>query len=136
MENKELEKGFTYEGQKDRTPRGSIQHLRFVISDFIYDPVMQEECAFVVNMTSLHNLPNEDKSCVLDESDHPAIEHPSYILYKEAKRIEKSYILNGITRGEFIPKGKMSPELLAKIQQGAIDSLDTPDFLEDYQPYF
>ena len=132
----DLKKGSVYDGQKDNTPSGLIKHLRFVISDFIYDDIMNAECAFVVNMTSAHDLPTQDNSCILYEADHPSIEHKSYISYQNAQRLEKSYILSKIESGEFVLKEEMSPELLKKIQEGANISDDTPKFIEMYKGAF
>ena len=56
----EVQKRFTYYGQKDRTARGEITHLRFVISDFKFDDDTHKECALVVNMTSCHNSSKDD----------------------------------------------------------------------------
>lgn len=48
--SEEVQKRFTYYGQKDRTARGEITHLRFVISDFKFDDDTHKECALVINI--------------------------------------------------------------------------------------
>lgn len=137
MSDETLQKRSTYIGQKDRTPRGEISHLRFVISDFIYDDIMGEECALVVNMTTQYGTSTEDLTCPLNVGDHKDITHPSYIEYSQAQRVPKKYILENIEKGRFVLRGLITPELLERIQSGVFARLeDMPRFVEDYLDAF
>lgn len=134
----EVEKRSTYIGQVDLTQNGKpTSHLRFVISDFIYDEVVDEECALVVNMTSKHNSALDDLTCELNSDDHPEIDHASYIEYSRAERVSKKYILENIANKKFFLKEQISEELLRRIQAGVSERLeDMPQFVEDYLDAF
>ena len=135
--SEKLQKRSTYIGQIDRAPSGTYTHLRFVISDFIYDEIMGEECALVVNMTSLHGTSKDDKTCELKVGDHPDITGPSYIEYSMAERVPKSYILENVEKKHFVLRGLISPDLLKKIQDGVrVRKDDMPRFVEDYEDAF
>lgn len=135
--SEEVQKRFTYYGQKDRTARGEITHLRFVISDFKFDDDTHKECALVVNMTSCHNSSKDDKTCLLHPRDHEDVIHDSYIEYSMAERVEKSYILENIEKGFFVPRELISESLLKRMQEGVLSRLDDmPDFVENYLDVF
>lgn len=100
--SEEPQKRSTYIGHKDWTPRGEVSHLRFVISDFVYDEIMDEECALVVNMTSEYGTSQEDLTCELDVGDHSDITHKSYIVYSMAQRVPKREILENVANKKYI----------------------------------
>ena len=135
--SEEPQKRSTYIGQKDWTPRGEVSHLRFVISDFVYDEIMDEECALVVNMTSKYGTSQEDLTCELDVGDHSDITHKSYIVYSMAQRVPKREILENVANKKYILRGKIEQSVLERIQNGVFKRLeDMPRFTSDYIEYF
>ena len=75
--------------EKGTVYRLASGHYYFVITD----PAQNTENVVVVNMTTHRGFPTEDHSCVLEENDHSAVRHRSWMKYEKAE-IVSSQMLN------------------------------------------
>lgn len=88
---------------------------------------------FVANFTS--HYPADKESCdtdctVVNPGEHPYPRRPSCIFYRGSHAENQTDILRGIER-PFRRGEPLSPALLRRIQQGALDSSRTPDDVKD-----
>lgn len=99
-------------------------HYYFVISDPNLDP----ENIVVVNMTTCRGFATEDRSCILEENEHPIVRHKSWIKYEKAE-VASLRILNHRLRTNIITDvfpDKCYPDILRRIIAGAESSPLTP----------
>lgn len=87
-------------------------------------PLAPDGSIFVANFTSHH--PSEKASCderctVVNPGEHPYPRRPSCIFYEGIRAETQQDILRGIER-PFRRADPLSPTLLQRIQQGALDS--------------
>lgn len=114
---------------KEDSVRGeSVRHLRYVISD--PDP---DEYVMVVNMSTYHGLPSEDKTCLLYPGDHEEVKRESYIVYTRAEAMDRYKIMGMAAKGLIVYKNRISPAVLQKLQDGARKS---PFLKEDFKRFF
>ncbi len=106
-------------------------HLYFVISD--PDP---DNNVLLVNMTTIYSGVYHDSSCELNRSDHPFVQHPSYITYKDAREVQQEIILNNVMKHVYIRQEDASIGLLSKIQRGAVSSDFLPEKFIKYFDFF
>jgi len=77
------------------------------------------------NITSLR--PGIDTTCVLEPTDHPSVDHKSVIYYARGMLITSDMQEQlDDERQRFMPGAQASAALIKKIQQGALESLQTP----------
>lgn len=89
-----------------------------------------QECV-VVNVTSIQGT-CIDKSCLLRAGDHPFITRPSYVFYRKANISAISAIEEAEKCGVVWKDKDMTSAVLARIQQGALDSAMTPNEVKDF----
>ena len=85
----------------------------------------------IFNVTSLRS--DSDRNCIVQPGDHPAVSHDSVIAYEygriltkaEQGRLEGSSLFAGMRREP------ATPELLTRIQKGALRSDQTPIEIQD-----
>lgn len=78
----------------------------------------------IANFTS--HLPDRKPTCsascvVVYPNEHPYIRRPTCVFYQDIRTTTVQQIQRGIA-GEFRREASLSPELLHRIQQGALDS--------------
>ena len=88
---------------------------------------------FVANFTS--HYPADKESCdadctVVNPGEHPYPRRPSCIFYRGSHAENQMDILQGIER-PFRRGEPLSPALLRRVRQGALDSPRTPDDVKD-----
>ncbi len=124
-----IKKGSSYLSNPDITPQEKrIRHLRIIISDFD-----EADRALVVPITTWHEgNSRQDNSCILEQGEHSFITHKSWADYSRAESMTYDTVSRGIESGYFIPKEDISPELLERLQQGAL----TSEFLQQAFEHF
>ena len=100
------------------------QHLWIVITS----SNVQGKCA-IVNVTSYD--PNDDRSCVLQPGDHPFVRHPSVVRYQGATIADAGLIERAIREGVVKARGAVSPDVLRRVQEGALLSKYTENGVKD-----
>jgi hypothetical protein len=103
---------------------GMVEHLWIVLTD----PDGNGEF-LAVNLTGFELY--KDATVVLD-SGHPFIKKKTVVQYSDAQKFSVSNIDWIIRRGNGMSKEPCSPELLAKVRNGIIDSDDTPQDMQEY----
>ena len=102
-------------------------HVWIVISDEVGG------CVLTVNVTDIAHYP--DSPCVLQIGDHPAITKRSAIAYRRAKARPARRIDECIAEGTLRRLSNCSPDLLARIIEGARQADDlTPRLQRIYLP--
>lgn len=100
-------------------------HYYFVLSDSSADP----DNVVVVNMTTFRGFASEDRSCILEENEHPAIRHKSWVKYEKAEVVPLR-MLNHRLKTNVITEvypDKCPPNVLQRIIAGAESSALTPN---------
>jgi len=92
----------------------------------------------VVNMTTGEYLSGDgDSRCVLLPGEHRSVHHKTRILYSRAREMTRKHIVSGIEQQVFdLDSESATPDLLKKIQAGALDNDVLPIKLEKYFPLF
>lgn len=96
-------------------------------------PLAPDGSIFVANFTSHH--PSVKASCdehctVVNPGEHPYPRRPSCIYYRGSHAETQQDILRGIER-PFRRGEPLSPQLLRRVQLGALDSPRAPDDVKD-----
>jgi hypothetical protein len=65
---------------------------------------------------------NSDDTCVILPGEHPYITHKSVIAYERGRLLPKSAYDYALSLAAIRPMVKISPELLLRIQEGALSS--------------
>lgn len=100
-------------------PDWSGGHINFVIEAFPDGSVIT--CNFT------ENTRGSDKTCIVQQGEHPSITKPSVVNYAKAHHCEAGTPINALERLIESHKDPLSPELLAKVRKGALDSPRTSD---------
>jgi len=103
--------GYTF---LSRNVHYSTEHLYIIISPII------EEMVLFVNITSKKE--NSDVSCILNKGDHEFIRHQSIVNYADATEANVNKVREAITCLLFKPQKPITPEVVTKIQKGALKS--------------
>lgn len=99
-------------------------HLWVVVSEPVIDP----QRVIVVSMSRVQ--PGCDMACLLQQGEHSFIREPTYMAYYLARTPSLTTLRELHKKGECIPHEDVSPEVLAQIIQGAIDSDEMPHDLQ------
>lgn len=91
-------------------------HLWMVISDLNADP----NFVVIVNFTTWRA--DKDQACIVDVGDHPYIQHKSCVNYRKAKHVDVLAIRAMLANGDIKSHDPLSPALLQRIRECAIDS--------------
>lgn len=106
---------------------GGIEHLWIIVLD--HDP---SGSTIIVNATTkrAHHI---DLTVILRVGDHPFITQDSIILYEESKISDVAGIKEGMKIGLVKPyPSRCTPEILAKIKRGLLDSEFTPRKVKNF----
>ena len=76
-------------------------------------------------ITSIKQGRSFDNTCVLDNGDHPFINHPSYILYRTAETVREPHIKKMIGKKYYIPREDFEEATFSKIALGIFNSDET-----------
>ena len=82
--------------------------------------VFADGSVITCNFTDYSN--HADKTCVIEDNEHPAITKKSAVYFRGAHHCETEDALAALERLITSRKEPLSPELLARIRQGALDS--------------
>lgn len=106
---------------------GDTFRLKAVISDHIWlVAYCQDGKAVGFNFTT--RWPNTpDTTCIVTPAEHPDLQHESVIAYQHAVLWEGTTIETLERHGIHKYLNPVSPELLRRIRQGAVDSAFTPN---------
>jgi hypothetical protein len=96
-------------------------HLHIVISD----PAKSETEIAVVNVTTVRGE-EYDPSCVLLPGDHKAIRHESFVGYSRGWVVNLNALKMVFDAGQIHRDEEMRPDVLKRVQQGAMSSKATP----------
>ena len=101
-------------------------HLWIIISD----PALDNTKVVIVNISSWRTQPHvaflNDKTCIVNDGDHPFIDKKSYVYYGYAMVTTEKSLQDGLTGGVLEPNEDCSPQLLEKILVGVTQSPHTP----------
>lgn len=103
---------------------GVPEHLWFVCTQ----PDLQG-CVVVLNLTSQQPW-TKDLSCILKAGDHPFVVRDTVVFYQRGLIVAVTQIQAEINNGVFRPKDPASPQLMARIRRGALNSSFTPRTLK------
>lgn len=85
------------------------------------------------NVTTLRS--HSDTTCVLKVGDHPFIPHDSVLNYSDAREMPIDLVEKALKCGttSFVcePHEPCRPDVLARIQQGLLDSKQTPKMIKE-----
>ncbi|MDD1609173.1 MAG: hypothetical protein LUO95_00800 [Methylococcaceae bacterium] len=83
-------------------PTGPVEHLHFICSDPVYHyPISDKKIVLLVNISSVKDGTDYDKTCILNLGDHPFIKHESYVYYKSAGGFSSDNISQRIAQGDY-----------------------------------
>lgn len=91
--------------------------------------VVLEICAdgSVITCNFTDCLTHSDWTCIVEVGEHPSITKKSAVNYRQAEYCEAGTAVEALERLIESRKQPLSPELLAKMRQGALDSPRTSD---------
>ena len=64
-------------------------------------PITSKESVLLVNISSVKDGTDYDKTCLLSEGDHPFIKHESYVYYKGAINSSSINISRKVAEGDY-----------------------------------
>lgn len=104
-------------------PKDGHKHLFAVmITPTGVDGYGKEPIVLMACVTSIKDGINNEDACVLNNGDHPFIDHSSFIDYRFTRLEKAGFVETKVQAGEFIEKEPCSPELIKRIVQGALKS--------------
>ncbi len=101
-------------------------HLQIVISDPGRDPTS----IVIVSLTSYSKFEHEiykDKSCLLNPGDHPWINHPTCVSYRDGRVVSEEILDAASNNGLVTTEPAISDEILDRILQGAEQTEELPN---------
>jgi hypothetical protein len=111
--------------------RAQTPHLWIVITD----PRPEDGKCVAVNLTSYKNNQG-DTNCEVAVGEHPFVKHLSVVIYGNAMLVEPGVLEDLEYNGLLEERERVSPELLARIQEGALRSDDmNPRFADLVRKY-
>lgn len=99
-------------------PTGPVDHLHFICSDSIFYPSKAKECVLIVNISSINDGSDYDKTCILNADEHPFIKHSSYVYYKKAEIYGTNSISQNVAQGTFRIHEPCSDNIFNRILEG------------------
>ncbi len=82
-------------------PTGPCNHLHVICNNPVFYPHLAKDCVLAVNLSTLNNLIDCDRTCLLKVGEHPFINHDSYIFYRKAEILGVNTISRNIDDGSF-----------------------------------
>lgn len=101
-------------------PFNEIPHLFVVLND----PCVDGLCLLVM-VSSIREGRVHDATCILDDGDHPYIDHPSYIVYRLADTMPAARISKLVELKYYDPRVNMDPAIFARVLDGLFKSDET-----------
>lgn len=108
-------------------PFNEVPHLFVVLND----PCPDGQCLLVM-VSSVKPNRHYDPTCVLDDGDHPYIDHKSYIVYRLAEAMQVSRISKMVALKYYEPRMDMDPAIFQQICDGLFESDETRPRLINY----
>lgn len=99
-------------------PTGPCDHLHVICNDPVFYPNLVKDCVLAVNLSTVNNLIDYDKTCILKIGEHPFIKHDSYILYRKAAILGVNSISRNIDDGSFSTHKPFNDVTFEKILAG------------------
>lgn len=98
-------------------------HLFFII----LGPLQLDGCGSVpqvlmVSASTARDGVPYDSACVLDKGDHPFIQHPSYIAYRQIRMDSVAHVEGMVRSAVWVPREPCEQRLLERIVVGASKS--------------
>ena len=75
---------------------------------------------------------NSDQTCVLNAGDHPFVRHETVVGYSRADLQNTTKLSSGLASGQLICDDNVRPDVLVRIQQGALRSKHTKNEVKDF----
>ena len=97
-----------------------MEHLWIVVTA----PASGNGKIVMVNVTS--HRAGSDEACVLQDGDHPFIQHQSTIAYQHAQIADAAALDMFVAKGYLQMRARVTGGLLHRIQNGALASTFTP----------
>jgi hypothetical protein len=88
-------------------------HLWIIVND----PAAHAGIALIVNVSTLRQ--NAETTCIVQQGEHPFIQHDSYVRYGSAREAKVADLVEGVKRRLLKPHQSASQHLLAKVRAGA-----------------
>lgn len=104
---------------------GKIDHLHIICTNQFFHKDTGAASVLAVNISSLTDDDNCDKTCVLHAGDHPFIRHDSYVRYKDAVVMRVDRILEKVEDGEITVLSNVSEEVFLHVLSGFERSAQT-----------
>jgi hypothetical protein len=126
----DLYPGTTYHYRKDVY---SKFHLHIILTS--PEDIEGVTTVVVVNLTTQRNTQRgSDLAVILDTGDHPFIQRPSVVSYRDAAFFGAEKIVRYINEEKCLADD-LEDSVLKRVQQGLLDSLFTPLEVLDYCQY-
>lgn len=106
-------------------PPGSGKDRRFLVVTDEDDG--EETVVWVVTSTQL-----SDSTVILEPGDHPVITRRCAVIYSEAQVVQTRIIRIAWEAGALKGAGKLTQQILAKVQEGVFESDETPMRVVNY----
>ncbi len=117
-------------------PSGPSNHLHIICCDPVFYPRTASECVLVVNVSSIKQGIDYDRTCELRVGDHPFIVKPSYIYYRKADVFGSDNISRCVADGTFTVHQDCSSSTFERILAGFEVSEEVrPKVLKFYRGY-
>ena|ERR1700674_3485937 len=98
------------------------EHFNFVLE------VLDDGSVVLCNFTERRRY--SDTTCVVKIGDHECIKKESVVYFAKAYVCSPGMSMDALER-QASPKPPLSPDLLARLRQGALDSPHTPEYIKD-----
>ena len=97
---------------------GKINHLHILCTKQFINRDTGEMSILAVNISSVKDGIDYDKTCILHAGEHPYITHDSYVRYKDAVAMRISRILSLIDSGDITVLGNVSEDVFQRVLVG------------------
>lgn len=97
---------------------GKINHLHVICTNQFFCADIGAMAIIAVNISSIKENVDYDKTCVLHVGDHPFIKHDSYVRYKDATAMKVENILEKISHREITVLENLSDEVFERVFAG------------------
>lgn len=104
------------------TGEHSDNHLWVVISD----PLRDQDRVLVVNFTTYR--PKKDATCLIQAGEHEFVTDLTCVQYLACRGVRLGVLEEWLDIGRIVKRERVTPLLLDRIRQGAVDSQHTPYF--------
>jgi len=99
-------------------PTGPCDHLHIICSNPAFYPRNVKDCVLAVNLSTTTPILDYDKTCILQNGEHPFIKHDSYVFYKKAEILGVDSISRNIADGTFSTHQPFNDVVFERILSG------------------